>query len=629
MFKPLRMNWVTVYLLRDDVRQVSLLLARFGNFQPERLAQAEKALPESPGIHYRELATSARTRLDKITNDIGNKPTAVPAVNIASIPTEDELVRLDRWLGERWRTCSMRQEEERHLEEQSKHIDRLTQTLEQFKTLDMDLSLLQKSDKLLDLRLLVLPQKNLQRLQEALSLAAYRLHPFLTHDETTHVLLAGLPQPGREIEMLLEVAGCRPIEIPPEFRDHPHQVRSELKKRLETIITARAGLRQQMHDFTRTNAQQLQQAAAQLRLAFAYAGLTPALHARGNLCVVAGWVPCRDLPALKNLLQKRLAQRFALNVREPHADEHLRVPSLTQHPKWLQPFASLVANYGTPRYTELDPTLLFALTFVAMFGMMFGDIGHGGIIALFGLAAWRRLSGYGSFVLTLGLSSMGFGLLYGSLFGYETIIHPVWMSPFSDPALMLLLAIYWGIGYILLASALNIRNLLVERRFKEALWGSRGLAGVALYLGVMYGASRWLADGGIDGICMGVILVSLSAMLHYHWRRLQASTGEKVLVVVIEAFETLMSYIANTLSFLRVAAFSLNHVVLAVAVFALAGMLDGAGHWIAVVLGNGFILILEGAIVAIQVLRLEYYEGFSRYFSGEGRRFEPLRLEKI
>ena len=629
MFKPLRMNWVTVYLLRDDARQVSLLLARFGNFQPERLTQVEKTLPESPGIHYRELATSARTRLDKITNDIGKNLTAESAVNIASIPTEAELVKLDQWLGELWQACSVRQEEERHLDEQNKHIDRLTQTLEQFSALDMDLSLLQKSDSLLDLRLLTLPQENLQRLQEALALAAYRLHPFLTHDKTTHVLLAGLPQPGRKIDMLLQVAGCQPIEIPPEFQNHPHQVRKELNKRIAAIATARASLRQQMHDFTRKYALRLQQAGTQLQLAFAYAGLTPALHARGNLCVVAGWVPYRDLPALKNQLQKMLPQRFVLHVREPHVDERLRVPSLTQHPRWLQPFADLVANYGTPRYGELDPTLLFALTFVAMFGMMFGDIGHGGIIALGGLVAWRRLSGYGPFVLALGLSSMGFGLLYGSLFGYETIIHPVWMSPFSDPALMLLLAIYWGIGYISFASALNIRNLFVERRYKEALWGSRGLAGITLYLSIIYGASRWLVDGSMDRICLGIILVSLSAIFQYHWRILQASAGEKVLVVVIEAFETLMSYIANTLSFLRVAAFSLNHVVLAVAVFALAGMLEGAGHWIAVILGNGFILVLEGAIVAIQVLRLEYYEGFSRYFSGEGRRFEPLSLDKI
>jgi len=96
-------------------------------------------------------------------------------------------------------------------------------------------------------------------------------------------------------------------------------------------------------------------------------------------------------------------------------------------------------------------------------------------------------------------------------------------------------------------------------------------------------------------------------------------------VVLIEGFETVMGYFANTLSFLRVAAFSLNHVALFLAVFTIAGMLGTTGHWITVVIGNLFVLVLEGAIVAIQVLRLEYYEGFSRFFSGDGREFQPLR----
>ncbi len=98
------------------------------------------------------------------------------------------------------------------------------------------------------------------------------------------------------------------------------------------------------------------------------------------------------------------------------------------------------------------------------------------------------------------------------------------------------------------------------------------------------------------------------------------------MVAAIETFETLTGYISNTLSFLRVAAFSLNHVALAVAVFTLADMMEGAGHWLMVIGGNIFILVLEGAIVTIQVLRLEYYEGFSRFYAGDGQEFKPLRL---
>jgi V/A-type H+-transporting ATPase subunit I len=104
--------------------------------------------------------------------------------------------------------------------------------------------------------------------------------------------------------------------------------------------------------------------------------------------------------------------------------------------------------------------------------------------------------------------------------------------------------------------------------------------------------------------------------------------GEKALVVFIETLETVIGYVSNSLSFLRVAAFSLNHVALSIAVFTLAGMMGPMGHWITVVLGNVFILVLEGGIVMIQVLRLEFYEGFARYFSGDGHEFAPLKLRR-
>jgi V/A-type H+-transporting ATPase subunit I len=118
-------------------------------------------------------------------------------------------------------------------------------------------------------------------------------------------------------------------------------------------------------------------------------------------------------------------------------------------------------------------------------------------------------------------------------------------------------------------------------------------------------------------------------MSAHAWRRnLNAPVAERLLIALMEGFEAVMAYVSNTLSFLRLAAFSLNHVALAVAVFTVAGMMPGTGYWLTVALGNAFILVLEGAIVAIQTLRLEYYEGFSRFFGGDGRPFRPLTLGK-
>ncbi|PIV87945.1 MAG: ATPase, partial [Hydrogenophilales bacterium CG17_big_fil_post_rev_8_21_14_2_50_63_12] len=105
-----------------------------------------------------------------------------------------------------------------------------------------------------------------------------------------------------------------------------------------------------------------------------------------------------------------------------------------------------------------------------------------------------------------------------------------------------------------------------------------------------------------------------------------ATLGERVLVTAIETLETGINLFANTLSFMRVAAFSLNHVALALAVFTIAGGLGTTGHGLTLFLGNVVIIVLEGGIVAIQALRLMYYEGFSRFFNGDGTEFVPLKL---
>jgi len=119
-----------------------------------------------------------------------------------------------------------------------------------------------------------------------------------------------------------------------------------------------------------------------------------------------------------------------------------------------------------------------------------------------------------------------------------------------------------------------------------------------------------------DTILSGVVYL----LLHDMW--------PLALIVFIETLDTVIVYLSNTLSFLRVSAFSLNHAALAIAIFTLADMLGAFGTVITLVLGNLFILVLEGGIVMIQVMRLQYYEGFSRYFSGDGHEFAPLRLRR-
>jgi V/A-type H+-transporting ATPase subunit I len=174
---------------------------------------------------------------------------------------------------------------------------------------------------------------------------------------------------------------------------------------------------------------------------------------------------------------------------------------------------------------------------------------------------------------------------------------------------------------------LTIYNRFINGDWYKALFDAGGVAGLVLYLGAAYGVYQLASEGQFGGTAALAASAGLTAILVWNWVENHGSLAERVLTVIIESFESVIGFFSNTLSFMRVAAFSINHVALALAVFTIAENFETTGRWITLVIGNIVILVLEGAIVAIQVLRLEYYEGFSRFYSGSGRAFDPLVLK--
>jgi len=628
MFKPLPMQRVELSLLNDDAPQVSLLLANYGNFDPEFSEAAAEQLPELPGEAYRLAYTETRAHLDKILAHYEIE--APEAVDAPTQPVDpQQLAETGYWLKKVWDSCSEAQERMRHLRDEHRRTAQLLSALEKFKDVSINLALLQKKSALLDVRVGTLPRANVQRFEEALRLAGYVAIHFFSSEEQEHLIIAGASSQAGDIERMLQAAGWRTMDVPAEFHGRPDEIQRELSERMAQLgkQIAQEDARRLAEPAEENLRERLLEASQILARAAPYAELAALMRGRGSLATVSGWAPKERLPQLKQMLAQDFGDRFALHARDPRSDERMQVPSAIRHHRWLQPFVQLVMNYGVPRYGEIDPTVLFAVSFVLMFGMMFGDVGHGAAIALAALALRRRLGHYAVLGIAVGISSMFFGLLYGSVFGYEHVLKALWMSPLSDPMLMLGVALGWGIAFILLATALTIRNRIAEGRLREALMCSPGVAGLLLYVGLLSAAWQYASTGHAGIAPLLAVAAALAAILTHSWQHNRdAVVGERLLIAFMEGFESVMAYISNTLSFLRLAAFSLNHVALSIAIFTVANMLQSTGYWVTVVLGNLFILILEGAIVGIQTLRLEYYEGFSRFFGGDGRAFRPLTL---
>ena len=615
---------VQLLMLASEAQDAALALARFGVFNPAPCTV--DALAESPAAAYREAWLEAESRLSKLLEQCGDiGPLNLPAD--AEAPALADLQELNAWLKEVWISCLECHENEARIAEARSHLDALEDTLTRLERLNVDLAHLLRADSLLAVDIGSLPAAGLRRVTEALAMTGHLVSRFDQVGEQVFAVIAGPRARRDEVRGVLAQAGWRELPVPDELRTHPQAARTWLEAE-RTRLASQSGAACRVMDGLRDRfGPRLHEARLRLALARPLAEAALAgVRGKGGLAALSGWVPKRRLDGLRATLDERFHGRTWLDVREPSPRELAEVPSLVRYPGWLAPFVPLVKSYGIPRYGEFDPALPFAFTYLLLFGAMFGDIGHGAVILLLSAALARRLGRMAWVGVAAGAVSMLFGLFYGSIFGYETLIEPLWLSPLHDPIRVLTLAVGFGVGFITFTLLANAWNRGVAGRAAEALFDSGGLAGLAFYLGAV-GVLASLA-GAADVAQPAAMLAGLGIVVvaAFKWFEARAGLGERILVTLIETLETAINLFSNTLSFMRVAAFSLNHVALALAVFTLANGLDATGHWLTITLGNVVIIVLEGGIVAIQALRLMYYEGFSRFFSGDGREFVPLRL---
>jgi V/A-type H+-transporting ATPase subunit I len=630
------MQHVTLWVLKSDAPQAALLLATYGIFTPEKSQAWERDLPETPGDHYMEVFFEAQARLNKIQDHFGPAPLhakSEPLVDLHNLPagpdapTLAQLKDWNGWLGELWNTASQCEEEKRRIADALERNANLLNSLAHFKRLDLDLSWLTRPKRFLQTRIGTVAEANLARLREALELSGFLLEVFDSHQGRAYAVAAGPVGRNTEIRGALDAAGWQEITLEPELLAHPDMARESLEKQTEQLrqdaSTCEARHGSKLGDVD----EKLRQIRRGMALAEPYVRISSeTLRGRGGLALITGWIPEREVERMRRALNARMAERYVLQLRPPFPAERDIVPSAVRYPGWLGPFSDLVRNYGIPRYGEFDPTWLFAISFALMFGMMFGDIGQGLVIALGGLLLRGKARRFRSLFVAAGLSATAFGFAYGSLFGFETLIEPLWVSPLHDPVLMLKAAIFWGVGFICITQLVTIYNRFVGGDWSKAVFDAGGIAGLVLYVGAVAGVYQLAVTGSFGTWPAIAAVAGMAAILVWNWVENHGSLGERLLTVVIESFESVIGFFSNTLSFMRVAAFSINHVALALAVFTIADSFGTTGRWLSLVIGNIVILVLEGAIVAIQVLRLEYYEGFSRFFSGSGRAFEPLVL---
>ena len=436
------------------------------------------------------------------------------------------------------------------------------------------------------------------------------------------------------------------ITVPDEYKGTPFEATKTLEDNMKTVQLEINDLRKQLSTFLESKRDDLLSARDRLEsfsTNFNVRKLAACTRqSRNTFYILCGWMSHRDADSFQNDISED-EKTFCI-VEENHENIISRPPTKLLNPGLFKPFELFIRMYGLPAYNEIDPTILIGLTYSFLFGFMFGDVGQGLCLLIGGFLLYRmkKLS-LGAIVSCCGFFSTIFGFLFGSIFGFEDIIHPVWLRPMQHMTnlpfigrlnTVFIVAVSLGMGIILLTMILNIINSYRSRDPERTFFDTNGLAGFVFYAGLVLTIVLYMTENPIPASALLVIMFGLPLVImffkepltHLVERKSRIMPKEKGMFVVqgfFELFEVLLSYFSNTLSFVRVGAFAVSHAAMMEVVLMLSGHEAGTVNWLVVVFGNLFVCGMEGLIVGIQVLRLEYYELFSRFYRGTGRAFKP------
>jgi V/A-type H+-transporting ATPase subunit I len=483
------------------------------------------------------------------------------------------------------------------------------------------------------------------------------------------VLLITMKRDEGTVDRILDKFGWSDVHLPRELSGKKDQVQQELEQKLGAAREEQEKLQSQVNTLIREKLENLKALWSNLRLNELYTRVQSFFSRTASTVIFSGWLPSGKRAELTAAIKRVTDGHCYLEWhrgREVSREHPASVPVQMHNPKFLSPFQMLVTNYSVPEYGTIDPTPLVAVAYLIMFGLMFGDAGHGVVLLVLGTLGSLLYRGGRSGVRNLfrliaycGGAAVIAGVLFGSYFGMQWFA-PLWFDYHgvvagheggglvTDIYGILVVTIYFGIAVIALGLTLNWINCVAKRRWFRLLFDKGGLIGGWIYAAGVYAAMyfvrhdyRELPDLDLLILLLGVpvLLLTLKPVLEYLLHKPRKSFTlltplDFFMEWIVEILEIFSGYLANTLSFMRVAGLGIAHASLMMAFFSIAGMVGGAsggygvGSYLVLIAGNALVIGLEGLSAGIQSLRLNYYEFFSKYFSGSGRAYAPVSLRK-
>lgn len=453
------------------------------------------------------------------------------------------------------------------------------------------------------------------------------------------VIIAGNIEDKDEILNYLSILNFEEIRFPEEFR-------GEAKKVLEDIDGELRELGNQARKLY-AEIESLQEYLLSFKRYFRFLSrLYTSITFTKNFAIYRGWVPSDKADSLSSAVRNVLGEKFVIDFEEPSHEEGVKPPTLLRNPGILNKFEVLTRKRGFPNYFEFDPTPIYTALFLLMYGMMFGDVGGGIVLISMGLflsrikrpvlgLSARAINNLGFMIMSAGFMAIIFGFMYGESF-LTNFGKPLWMKPIKSTIEISIAAIVFGLIQLIIGVILNIAIELKNGEYMEALLSWKGLAGLIYFTVGIYLAINFITGGltldvfvreDLLPFTILEILLLFTVYMKPTIENVVYGEGKAISTTLVEGLqefvEMFISYLTNSVSYIRLGAFAIAHGALAEAAIVFSGLVGVIPSYI---LFNLIALTIEAFAAGIQSIRLLYYELSTKFYRGDGRPFIPLRL---
>lgn len=619
MFEPVRMQKIRLIGMRSDMPALITALQELGAVQFSK-AKDGRLAAEKPLERYQPI-TEQLIRMRGILESLSPQKAAAP---VRELPLDDLLaecsrVYIDKRLSQiRERLESMDAEEE-DLREAAK-------VLESLKGVKVDLSALE--NRHLCFFTGKISREKFARLTEGLKAITDR-HMLASGRMGRHesVVLAADARFNPQITELLQKLGFIETKIPRfQGSNQPAELLEATSRKLESLKGEREALVAELQEISRANYAHVRALCEMLEAAGARAQAPENFGRTEQAFVMDAWLPRSELPRVSEALRRKFGRKLV--IEEIESDEE--PPTMLKNPGALEPFQFMIEFISLPKSHELDPTIIFALAFPVIYGMMLGDAGYGLASLLIAFVIIRKFKGsmlepIGKIWAYASIPTMLFGIIYDEYFGF-THEHLLGFSLYSGVARMenitflliafvLIGAAQLGLGF-LLGAYNKFREGHAAHGFAKLGWLAIEVSGLVLVPTLMFNA--------LPGILIApaalVMVVGLAAVV-----RAEGVVG------LIE----IPSLAGNMLSYARILAVGIASVVVAELINELLLPKPEQGLLIFVFAPAYLVLHLFNIVLGmfeslVQGARLNYVEFFSKFYEGGGKPFAPfMRIRRF